>query len=72
MPTITLADALIRAADSLTDTIAGLVPTPTCAMDAIDQLMIIFKQLACAANDAATAQRVLREQAQAERMIEEE
>jgi len=41
-------------------------------MDAVDQLMIIFKQQACAANDAATAQRVLRERAQAERVIEDE
>ncbi len=72
MPTITPADALIRAADYLTDAIAGLVPTPTCTMDAVDQLMIIFKQQACKANDAATAQRVLRERAQAERVIEEE
>jgi len=72
MPTITQADALIRAADSLTDAIAGLVPTPTCTMDAVDQLMIIFKQQEREANDAATAQRVLREHAQAERVIEEE
>jgi hypothetical protein len=72
MPTITPADALIRAADSLTDAISGLVPTPTCTQDAVDQLMIIFKQQARAANDVATIQRVLREQAQAERVIKEE
>jgi hypothetical protein len=72
MPTVTPADALIRAADSLTDAIAGLIPTPTSTMDAVDQLMVIFKQQARAANDAATAQRVLRERAQAERVIEEE
>ena len=72
MPTITPADALIRAADYLTDAIAGLVPTPTCTMDAVDQLMIIFKQQAREANDTATAQKVLRERAQAERVIEEE
>jgi len=41
-------------------------------MDAVDQLMIIFKQQAREANDAATAQKVLRERAQAERVIEEE
>jgi hypothetical protein len=41
-------------------------------MDAVDQLMVMFKQQARAANDAATAQRVLRECAQAERVIEEE
>jgi hypothetical protein len=31
--------------------------------------MVIFKQQACSANDAATAQRVLRERAQAQRVI---
>jgi hypothetical protein len=72
MPTITPADALIRAADSLTDAIAGLVPTPTCTQDAVDQLMVIFKQQVRTVKDAATAQRVLRERAQAERVIEEE
>ncbi len=46
MPTITPADALIRAADALTNAIAGLIPTPTSAMDAVDQLMVIFKQQA--------------------------
>ena len=34
--------------------------------------MIIFKQQAREANDTATAQKVLRERAQAERVIEEE
>jgi hypothetical protein len=72
MPTITPADALIHAADSLTDAIAGLVPTPTCTQDAVDQLMVIFKQQVRTAKDAATAQRVLRERAQAERVIKEE
>jgi hypothetical protein len=72
MPTITPADALICTVDSLTDAIAGLVPTPTCTQDAVDQLMVIFKQQVRAAKDAATAQRVLREHAQAERVIKEE
>ena len=72
MPTITPADALIRAADSLTDAIMGLIPTPTCTTDAVDQLMVIFNQQARKANNAATAQRVLREHAQAERVIKEE
>jgi hypothetical protein len=72
MPTITPANALTCAADSLTDAIAGLVPTPTCTQDAVDQLMVIFKQQVHAAKDAATAQRVLRECAQAERVIKEE
>jgi hypothetical protein len=72
MPTITPADALICAADYLTDTILELVPTPMGTQDAVDQLMVIFKQQACAAKDIATAQRVLRERAQAERVIKEE
>jgi hypothetical protein len=72
MPTITPADALIRATDYLTDAILGLVPTPTSMQDALDQLMVIFKQQACAAKDVATAQKVLRERAQAERVIKEE
>jgi hypothetical protein len=72
LPTITPSDALICAADYITDAISGLIPTPMCTQDAVDQLMVIFKQQARAANDAATAQRVLREQAQAERLIKEE
>jgi hypothetical protein len=59
MPTITPANALINVAVSLTDAISGRIPTPTCTQDAVDQLMIIFKQQACAATNAATAQRVL-------------
>jgi hypothetical protein len=72
MPTITPADALIRAADYLTDAILGLVLTPTGTQDAVDQLMVIFKQQARATRDATTAQKVLRECAQAERVTEEE
>ncbi len=70
-PTITPANALIRAVDYLTDAIAGLIPAPTATQDAVNQLMVIFKQQARAANDAAIAQRVLRERAQAQRVINE-
>ncbi len=72
MPSITPADALIRAADYLMDIISGLIPTSMVTADAVDQLMEIFKQQVRVTRDAATAQRVLREQAQAERVIEEE
>ena len=72
MPTITPANALICAADYLPDAILALIQATTCTQDAVDQLMVIFNQRACAANDAATAQRVLREHAQAERVIKEE
>jgi hypothetical protein len=40
--------------------------------DTVNLLMVIFRQQARAANDTATAQRVLREQAQAERLIKVE
>ncbi len=69
MPTITPSEALICAADYLTYAISGLIPTPTFTQDAVNQLMVIFKQQAHAANDAAIAHR---EQAQAERLIKEE
>ncbi len=72
MPSLTPSDALIRAADDLTDAISGLIPTSTVTEDMVDQLMEIYKQQARATRDAATAQRVLRECAQAERVSKEE
>ncbi len=72
MPSITPSDALIHAADDLTDAISGLIPTSTVTADAVDQLMEIYKQKARATRDAATAQRVLRERVQAERVSKEE
>ena len=69
MPTITPADGLIRAADSLTNAIAGIVPTQNMTTDGIEQLINIFKLQAEKAKDAATAQRVLKERAQAQRVI---
>ncbi len=72
MPTITPSDALILAADYLTDAISGLIPTPTVTDDTVDQLLEIYKQQAHATRDATTAQRVLRERAQAERVIHKE
>ncbi len=72
MPTITPSNALIHTADYITDAILGLIPAPMCTQDAVDQLTVIVKQQACTANDAAKAQRVLREQAQEERLIKEE
>jgi hypothetical protein len=71
MPTIMPANALIRAVDSLTDAIAGIVPPPNMTMDAIDRLINIFKSQAEKAKDAATAQRVLKERAQAQRVLTE-
>jgi hypothetical protein len=68
MPTITPSDALILAADYLTDAISGLIPTPTVTANAVEQLLEIYKQQACPIIDAATAQRVLRECTQAEQV----
>jgi hypothetical protein len=61
MPTITTSDALIRAADNLTDAIAGIISPPNITTDAIDQLINIFKLQATKNKDAASAQRVLKE-----------
>ncbi len=71
MPTITAADALIRAANDLTNAIAGVVPPPNMTREAVEQLMVIFKQQAEKAKDNATTQRVLKERAQAERVHNE-
>jgi hypothetical protein len=68
MPTLTPSDAFIRAADSLTDAIAGIIPPPNITMNAIDQLINIFKLKTEQDMDSATAQRVLKERAQAERV----
>ncbi len=54
MPTITPADALIQANDDLTDAISGVIPLPNMTRDAVDQLMLIFKQQAEKAKDNAT------------------
>ncbi len=59
MPTITAADALIQAADDLTNAIAGVVPPSNMTREAVEQLMVIFKQQAKKAKDNATTQRVL-------------
>ena len=71
MPTITAADALIRAANDLTNAIAGVVPPLNVTQEAVEQLMVIFKQQAEKAKDDATTQRVLKERAQAERVHNE-
>ncbi len=71
MPTIMPAYTLICAANSLTDAIAGIVPPPNMTTDAINQLINIFKSQAEKAKDAATAQRVLKERAQAQRVLTE-
>jgi hypothetical protein len=68
MPTMTMANALIRAANDLTDAITGVVPPPNMTQEAVEQLMVIFKQQAKKVKDDATTQRVLKECTQAERV----
>jgi hypothetical protein len=72
MPTITPADALILAADNLTAAIAGVVPPPNMTVDAINQLMNIFKLQAEKEKNDATIQRMLKDRTQAERVRTEE
>jgi hypothetical protein len=54
------------------DAISDLVPQTTITAVAVDQLMAIFKLHTKANKDAATAQRVLRNCTQAERVIKED
>jgi hypothetical protein len=68
MPTLTPSNPFIRATNNLTNTIAGIIPPPNITTDAIDQLISIFKLQAKKEKDAATAQKVLKEHAQAERV----
>jgi hypothetical protein len=63
------ADALIRTADDLTTIIAGVIPPPNMTTNAIKQLIKIFKTQAKKEKDEATLQRVLWENAQAERVL---
>ncbi len=53
MPTLTQSDALICAADNLTDAIAGIIPPLNITTDAIDQLINIFKLQAMKDKDLA-------------------
>ena len=72
MPTLTTADALIQAADSLTEAIARTMPKPGMTRDAMDQLISIFNSQAEKEKDAVKAQRVAKEKAQADRVCNEE
>ncbi len=71
MPTLTPSDALICAADNLTDAIAGIIPPPNITTNTVDQLIKIFKLQAEKDKDVATAKRVLKEHAQAEKVCTE-
>jgi hypothetical protein len=62
-------DALIHAADNLTTAIAGVIPPPNMTTNTIEELIKIFKTQAEKEKDEATLQRVLQENAQAERVL---
>jgi hypothetical protein len=70
MPSFTPVDALITAVDNLVDTVSGIIPKHTVTSDAVDQLMEIYKIQAEKAT--CKAQRVLQEQAQAQRVKEQQ
>ena len=72
MPSFTPADALFQAADNLVDTINGSMPKSNVLSDAVEQLMEIYKIQAEKATCEARTQRVLREQAQAQRVEEQQ
>jgi hypothetical protein len=72
MPSFTPADALIKAADNLVYTINGIIPKNTVTSDAVEQLMETYKIHAEKATCKAQTQRVLREQAQAQRVKEQQ
>ena len=72
MPAITTADALIKAADNLVEVITGQLPKNNVTADAVEQLMEIFKTEAKAATCDNHTQRVLRENAQVQRVAKEQ
>ena len=71
MPSFTPADALIKSADNLVDTIKGVIPKTNVTSDAVEQLMEIYKIKAEKATCKAQTQRVLWEQAQSQRVKEQ-
>jgi hypothetical protein len=71
MPTITSADALIKAADNLVDTILGNLPPNTTIAQVVEQLIDIFKVQAKKTTCVAITARILQEQAQAQRVLAE-
>ena len=68
MPSLTPADALIKAADVLSDAITGALPVSTITNDAITALLTIFKEQANSHKNTPSAQRVLTQRAQAQRV----
>ncbi len=71
MPTITLADTLIKAADNLVDTILGNLSPNTTTTQVVEQLVDIFNVQATKATCKTRTARILQEQAQAQRVLTE-
>jgi len=67
IPTITPANALIKATDNLVDAISGVIPKNSITKDAVLQLMAIYCKQALDASDAKSAQRVLRRLAETQK-----
>jgi hypothetical protein len=72
MPTLTPSDVLIKAAIALSEVITGTIPVSSITNDSITQLLNIFKQQANSVKDAISAQRVLTQQAQSQRVHTEQ
>jgi hypothetical protein len=71
-PMLTPSHTLIKAADTLSEGITGAIPVSSIPNDAITQLLNIFKQQANSAEDATSAQKVLTQQVQSQRVHAEQ
>ena len=70
MPTITPADALIKAMNNLVNAISGVIPKTSITEDTVLQLMAIYRKQD--ASDTKSAQRVLRRLAKTQRVQTEQ
>ena len=66
-PTVTMADAILRAGDDKYQALKGVIPENGATRTAVDYLMGIFKKQAKTEETATDTQRVLRQKAQAQR-----
>jgi hypothetical protein len=72
MPTLTSSDALIKAANTLSEAITGAIPVSSITNDAITQLLNILKQQANSAKDTTSTQKVLTQRAKSQRVHTEQ
>ena len=71
-PPVTMLDAILQAMYELYQTLKGAIPENSKTRTAVDQLMDIFKNQAKNEEAIGDTQRVLRQQAQAQRLQLEE